>query len=133
MHSCPVTPVSYTTQTCAVALRRLWLPTRLDLAAYPDTSPFSSTFHLLLACAAALIHPLTSARRSLVQAGIMFHNGMPCGADLRYLGPGNQRRGRADQFSKVGRDVCNQGLGRRGSRGWTRKSNAGSAPISSAR
>ncbi|GFH28305.1 uncharacterized protein HaLaN_26779, partial [Haematococcus lacustris] len=25
----------------------------------------------------------------------------PCGADLKYVGPGNQRRGRADAFSKI--------------------------------
>lgn len=31
----------------------------------------------------------------------MFHEGRPAGADLHYVGPGNQRRGRADQFSRV--------------------------------
>ena len=29
-----------------------------------------------------------------VQGGIQFHSGLPVGADLRYLGPANQRRGR---------------------------------------
>jgi len=35
------------------------------------------------------------------EAGIYFHEGQPYGADLRYKGPGNQRRGRADQFTKI--------------------------------
>ncbi len=39
--------------------------------------------------------------RSL-QGGIMFHEGRPCGADLRYEGVVHSaRRGRADSFSKL--------------------------------
>ncbi|GAX78844.1 hypothetical protein CEUSTIGMA_g6282.t1 [Chlamydomonas eustigma] len=38
---------------------------------------------------------------SIGEGGFTFHEGHPCGADLKYIGPGNQRRGRADQLSKV--------------------------------
>jgi hypothetical protein len=52
------------------------------------------------------LQPLTPypclPRSFAFQNGLMFHEGRPCGADLKYIGPGNQRRGRADQFSKVG-------------------------------
>ncbi len=44
---------------------------------------------------------LSSLNTFSPQGGLMFHQGRPCGADLKYIGPGNQRRGRADQFSKV--------------------------------
>lgn len=38
----------------------------------------------------------------LRQGGIMFHEGRPCGADLRYEGVVHSaRRGRADSFSKL--------------------------------
>ncbi|GIL48596.1 hypothetical protein Vafri_5078 [Volvox africanus] len=40
-------------------------------------------------------------RFSIRQGGIIFHEGRPAGADLHYEGPANQRRGRADSFSKV--------------------------------
>lgn len=40
--------------------------------------------------------------RFTIQAGGMyFVNGKPQGADLKYEGPANQRRGRADLFSKI--------------------------------
>ncbi|KXZ49130.1 hypothetical protein GPECTOR_23g59 [Gonium pectorale] len=40
-------------------------------------------------------------RFSIRQGGITFHEGRPAGADLHYEGPGQQRRGRADAFSKI--------------------------------
>ncbi|EFJ43250.1 hypothetical protein VOLCADRAFT_42782, partial [Volvox carteri f. nagariensis] len=40
-------------------------------------------------------------RFSIRQGGITFHEGRPAGADLHYEGPANQRRGRADSFSKI--------------------------------
>ncbi|GIL69574.1 hypothetical protein Vretifemale_497 [Volvox reticuliferus] len=40
-------------------------------------------------------------RFSIREGGIIFHEGRPAGADLHYEGPANQRRGRADSFSKV--------------------------------
>lgn len=36
-----------------------------------------------------------------VQGGITFSEGRPVGADLHYEGLANQRRGRADAFSKI--------------------------------
>lgn len=50
---------------------------------------------------AKLLRPGRLLRFSLGADGIRFEGGRPAGADLKYEGPANQRRGRADAFSKV--------------------------------
>eukprot|EP00955_Chlamydomonas_euryale_P082025 363662-Chlamydomonas_euryale.AAC.25 len=57
---------------------------------------------------AKLLRPGRLLRFAVGDGGLIFHEGKPAGADLKYLGPGNQRRGRADQFSKVRRKICPQ-------------------------
>ncbi|KAG1677386.1 hypothetical protein FOA52_010766 [Chlamydomonas sp. UWO 241] len=47
------------------------------------------------------LRPGRLLRFTLGDGGLTFHEGRPAGADLRYEGPGNQRRGRADTFSKI--------------------------------
>ncbi|GFR46702.1 hypothetical protein Agub_g8321 [Astrephomene gubernaculifera] len=47
------------------------------------------------------LRPGRLLRFSIRQGGITFHEGRPVGADLHYEGPANQRRGRADTFSKI--------------------------------
>ena len=42
---------------------------------------------------------------ALGPGGITFVDGAPAGADLHFVGPANQRRGRADAFSKVRHSV----------------------------
>ncbi len=48
------------------------------------------------------LRPGRLLRFSIQQGGMMFGpDGRPAGADLKYEGPGNERRGRADAYSKV--------------------------------
>jgi len=48
-----------------------------------------------------LLRPGRLLRFSLQMGGLRFEGGRPAGADLKYEGPANQRRGRANVFSKV--------------------------------
>jgi hypothetical protein len=48
-----------------------------------------------------LLRPGRLLRFSLQDGGLSFEGGRPAGADLKYEGPANQRRGRADALSKV--------------------------------
>jgi snurportin-1 len=50
-----------------------------------------------------VLQPGRLLRFNIREGGIVFNptDGRPVGADLGYAGPANQRRGRADQFSKV--------------------------------
>jgi snurportin-1 len=49
-----------------------------------------------------LLRPGRLLRFSIRSGGLLFHpDGSPAGADLAYEGPANQRRGRADVFTKV--------------------------------
>ncbi|GLC63873.1 hypothetical protein PLESTF_000092700 [Pleodorina starrii] len=54
-----------------------------------------------VAAMGAKLKPGRLLRFSIRQGGIIFHEGRPAGADLHYEGPANQRRGRADSFSKI--------------------------------
>jgi snurportin-1 len=53
------------------------------------------------ATGAKLLRPGRLLRFSVGAGGLAFQGGRPSGADLRFEGPANQRRGRADAFSKV--------------------------------
>jgi snurportin-1 len=48
-----------------------------------------------------LLRPGRLLRFGLGPGGLRFEGGSPAGADLKYGGPANQRRGRADIYSKV--------------------------------
>jgi snurportin-1 len=49
-----------------------------------------------------LLRPGRLLRFSIRSGGLLFNpDGSPAGADLAYEGPANQRRGRADVYSKV--------------------------------
>lgn len=50
-----------------------------------------------------VLRPGRLLRFSIQGGGLSFSptDGSPAGADLAYEGPANQRRGRADQFSKI--------------------------------
>ena len=48
-----------------------------------------------------LLRPGRLLRFSLGVGGLRFEGGQPAGADLKYEGPANQRRGRADIYSKI--------------------------------
>jgi snurportin-1 len=50
---------------------------------------------------AKLLRPGRLLRFSVGEGGVAFEGGRPAGADLKYEGPANQRRGRADALSKV--------------------------------
>ncbi|GBF92905.1 hypothetical protein Rsub_05741 [Raphidocelis subcapitata] len=54
-----------------------------------------------VATGAKLLRPGRLLRFSVGEGGVAFQGGRPSGADLKFEGAANQRRGRADAFSKV--------------------------------
>jgi snurportin-1 len=56
-----------------------------------------------IASMSKVLRPGRLLRFSIREGGLTFNpaDGSPAGADLAYKGPANQRRGRADQYSKI--------------------------------